>query len=96
MGSTRRLGQLVFSVVLLQGVSTLGQPSFERDVKPIFEANCFSCHGGTVMLGLDLRTVTSILRGSHEGPVVAQGSPQTSRLYEKVSTHVPCLPPPSK
>ena len=93
MGSTRRLGQLVFSVVLLQGVSTLGQPSFERDVKPIFEANCFSCHGGTVMLGLDLRTVTSILRGSHEGPVVAQGSPQTSRLYEKVSTRA--MPPPA-
>jgi len=43
---------------------------FERDVLPIFTANCLSCHGGTSMVGLDLRTASSALRGSHQGRVV--------------------------
>ncbi len=93
MGSTRLVSQMALVVVLIQAVSVFGQPSFERDVRPIFEAKCFSCHGGTVMLGLDLRTATSILRGSHEGPVVVKGSPQESRLYEKLSTRA--MPPPA-
>ena len=92
MGSTRRVSELALLVVL-HTVSTFAQPSFERDVRPVFEANCFSCHGGTVMLGLDLRTVTSILRGSHEGPVVVKGSPEKSLLYEKLSTRM--MPPPA-
>ncbi len=93
MGSARLWGQTALVVFLAQAVSLSGQPGFERDVRPIFEANCFSCHGGTVMLGLDLRTATSIQRGSHEGPVVVKGSPQESRLYEKVSTRA--MPPPA-
>ena len=80
-------------MLLLSPVDTFAQPSFEKDVQPIFEANCFSCHGGTVMLGLDLRTVTSLLKGSHEGPVVVSGSPKQSRLHEKLSMRL--MPPPA-
>jgi mono/diheme cytochrome c family protein len=79
-------------IVFLAGVA-FAQPSFERDVRPIFEANCFSCHGGTAMIGLDLRTATSLQRGSHEGPVVVKGSPEKSLLYEKVSKKL--MPPPA-
>ena len=77
----------------LSVVTAFAQPNFERDVKPIFEANCFSCHGGTAMVGLDLRTATSILRGSHEGPVLVKGSSEKSLLYEKVSKRM--MPPPA-
>jgi len=73
--------------------SALAEPNFERDVKPILEANCFGCHGGTAMIGLDLRTTTSILQGSHEGAVVVKGSPEKSLLYEKVSKRL--MPPPA-
>ena len=45
------------------------------------------------MVGLDLRTATSILRGSHEGPVVVKGSPEKSLLYKKVSKQL--MPPPA-
>ncbi|MEW5980008.1 MAG: DUF1553 domain-containing protein [Acidobacteriota bacterium] len=68
--------------------------SFERDVLPIFTANCLSCHGGTsiyTQAGLDLRTINSVLRGSLNGPVVVKGSPDKSPLYQKVSTRA--MPP---
>ena len=78
---------------VLSTATTLAQPSFEQDIKPIFKTNCFSCHGGTAMVGLDLRTATSILRGSHEGPVVVKGAPEKSLLYEKVSKRM--MPPPA-
>ncbi len=74
-GLTVRLSRLVVPLSILSALSTaiaFAQPSFERDVEPIFKTNCYSCHGGTAMVGLDLRTATSILRGSHEGPVVVK------------------------
>ena len=68
-------------------------PSFERDILPIFTANCFSCHGGTSMVGLDLRTRASILRGSHQGKVLKPGSAEGSLLFEKVKSK--SMPPPA-
>ena len=37
------------------------------------------------MVGLDLRTASSVLKGSHHGPVVKSGSPEESLLYQKLS-----------
>ena len=78
---------IVWSVSTLAGQS----PSFKQDVLPIFSAHCFSCHGGTSMAGLDLRTASSVLLGSHQGPVVVKGFPDESLLYRKISTRV--MPP---
>ena len=60
-------------------------PTFEKDVLPIFTAHCFACHGGTSMIGLDLRTAQSVLRGSHNGTVLVEGNSAESLLYRKVS-----------
>jgi hypothetical protein len=78
-----RLLSQVAALGALSAMTVFAQPSFEREVKPIFEANCFSCHGGTAMVGLDLRTATSILRGSHEGPVVVKGAPEKKPAVRK-------------
>jgi len=68
-------------------------PRFERDVLPILSANCFNCHNAGSLVGLDLRTAESTLRGSHQGPVVIKGSPEKSPLFQKVSSR--SMPPPA-
>ncbi len=83
-----------FAFGLLFAAFGLAQsPRFEKDIVPIFTANCYSCHGGTATLGLDLRTAVSALRGSHEGPVIVKGSAEKSLLFQKVSARL--MPPPA-
>ena len=80
--------------VQLHAQSTAGAPVFEQDVLPIFSTYCFTCHGkSSPELGMDLRTAASVLRGSHNGPVIEKGSPEDSRLFQKVSKHL--MPPPA-
>ena len=78
---------------VLLAVPLMAQPRFEKDILPIFSANCFSCHGGTAMVGLDLRTAASALRGSHQSTVITKGDSGKSLLYEKISKKV--MPPPA-
>src|ERR1700684_2199547 len=67
-------------------------PRFEKDVLPIFQQYCFTCHGQSApKLGLDLRTAASTLKGTYNGPVIVKGSPEQSVLWQKVSAHA--MPP---
>ena len=60
-------------------------PRFESDILPIFENNCFFCHGdGIQEAGLDLRTPGSVLKGGGSGPAVTPGAAENSLLFEKV------------
>jgi hypothetical protein len=62
-------------------------PQFERDVLPIFTAHCLKCHGlEGRKAGLDLRTVSLILRGGEHGPAIARGSRDESLIFKKVSS----------
>ncbi len=87
------IGMLLFPAVL-HAQSSAGAPVFERDVLPILSTYCFTCHGKTSPeLGMDLRTAASVLRGSHNGPVIEKGSPESSRLFQLVTKHL--MPPPA-
>src|SRR5580704_5096711 len=73
---------------LLSGWSLPAQNvQFEKDVKPIFQANCTGCHGTQVKLkDLNLTTEEATLKGSESGAVVAPGKPEDSILYKKVQS----------
>ena len=50
--------------------------SYEKDIRPIFRAHCYDCHGATEELegGLDLRLVRSMQTGGDSGPAVVPGA----------------------
>ncbi|MBI2807110.1 MAG: PSD1 domain-containing protein [Planctomycetes bacterium] len=60
--------------------------TFENDVRPIFKALCFECHGEgkSPRGGLDLRLVRSMLEGGDHGAVIVPGNVATSMLIDKV------------
>src|SRR5438128_3157246 len=61
-------------------------PTFEKDIRPIFKAHCFECHGEGEKLkgGLDLRLRRLILQGGDDGPVIVPGKPGQSLLFKLV------------
>ncbi len=61
-------------------------PTYERDIRPIFRAHCFDCHGATDELkgDLDLRLVRFIQKGGESGPAISLGAPNKSFLLERI------------
>ena len=61
-------------------------PVYEGQVRAVFKANCFQCHGeeGKPKGGLDLRLRGLIVKGGKSGPAVEPGDPDNSLLYQRV------------
>jgi hypothetical protein len=60
--------------------------SFAKDVEPILDRSCRSCHGDAVQLGkLDLSTRDSALRGGARGSDLVPGDAGASRLYRRIA-----------
>lgn len=77
--------------------STSGSPTlitFARDVQPILEKKCSSCHSaGLKLADLDLGTRDAALRGGENGPAIVPGSAERSKLYRMVAgLDVPAMP----
>lgn len=65
-----------------------GVAEFEKDVLPILQARCASCHGGPRPKGgLNLSSAASLLAGGESGPAIRIGAAEFSLLYEKVSSN---------
>lgn len=74
---------------------------YTAKVKPIFDANCARCHGGTNHRGgLNMDTREGLLKGGHDGPVIVPGDPADSLLIKLVRhqgpTDDPMPMPPNK
>src|SRR5689334_19912017 len=58
--------------------------SFSEDVFPIFKGRCNDCHRpggpGFEISGLDLMTYDGVMKGTHHGPMVIPGDPDSSNL----------------
>jgi Protein of unknown function (DUF1553)/Protein of unknown function (DUF1549)/Planctomycete cytochrome C len=67
---------------------------FEKEVKPILQANCIKCHGGEKIRGaLRLTTRDGFLKGGDNGPAVVPGKPVESLLVAAVKYDSDHLPP---
>jgi mono/diheme cytochrome c family protein len=81
---------IAFVLVLGEGVARAAEPddapTFEADVRPIFRAHCFDCHGATDEKkgGLDLRLVRFQMAGGDSGPAVVPNDPGASYLLDRI------------
>jgi mono/diheme cytochrome c family protein len=60
---------------------------FERDVRPIFEKSCASCHGPKVQLGalrLDSKSL-AFAGGQGRQPGIVPGKPEQSTLFQRIA-----------
>ncbi|HMP01907.1 MAG TPA: DUF1553 domain-containing protein [Gemmatales bacterium] len=81
-------GLLLVGLVLLP-VSATPPPlpsevreEYEQKVRPIFEQNCFKCHGGTKTRGgLSLANLDGLLAGGNTGPALEPGDAKASLLH---------------
>ncbi len=74
----------------------LGRPvEFERDVYPIFQANCIACHNKAKSEGdLSLENSETVMKGGSSGQVIVPGKPEESYLYKVVArTEESFMPP---
>lgn len=58
---------------------------FKRDVEPIFQANCYQCHGAkkaSSQLRLDLKSAA--MKGGISGVVIIPGKSKDSRLLQRI------------
>lgn len=62
--------------------------TFERDIRPIFKAWCFDCHGASRELKgeLDLRLRRFMIRGGASGAALMPGNPGDSYLLERIKS----------
>ncbi|MFM8734871.1 MAG: PSD1 and planctomycete cytochrome C domain-containing protein [Pirellulales bacterium] len=71
-----------------------GTVDFVRDVKPIFVAHCYECHGpGDERGGLSLARRSLALAGGDHGPGFVPGSAETSSLMRRITGNdAPAMP----
>ena len=61
-------------------------PTFNANIRPIFQAYCTECHGEAAKPkgGLDLRLRRLVLKGGDSGPAIVPGDPEKSLLLTAV------------
>jgi len=86
---------LVAAFALLPAVGCQRAPgpvSYSKDVAPILDARCRSCHTpgqpGYVASGFDLQGYDSLMQGTRYGPVVLPGDALTSALVMLIEGRV--------
>jgi hypothetical protein len=83
---------LLVTVVAVLKISSINaapetQISYTRDVQPILESRCGSCHFGEFTSAeLHMDTYESLMAGSENGPVIVPGDAKKSLLVQKISS----------
>ena len=70
----------------LPPASTKQGVTFDKDIKPLFEASCIKCHGAQKPKGkLRLDTLEGVKTGSEDGPVFKDGDSANSILVKAIA-----------
>lgn len=75
---------------------------YKSRVQPIFQANCYRCHGGLNHRGgLNIESYAGMIKGGHDGSVLVPGHPEQSLLIKLIRHEGPPddpmpMPPRSK
>ncbi len=73
--------------LLTPSLCEAGAPSFDVDIKPLFQSKCLHCHGEKVQKnGLDLRTRAGLIQGGKTGSAMQPGSLRESLIWTFVAT----------
>ena len=77
---------LIFALVL--GTESPQRVTFEEDIRPIFKAYCFDCHGATEKPkgGLDLRLKKLAIKGGKSGASIKESHPEQSHLLQRIKS----------
>src|SRR4051812_45746206 len=62
---------------------------FNRDIRPIFTENCFSCHGpdpGGRKEGLRFDRAEGFFTERKDGTPIVKGDPQRSLVYQRITS----------
>jgi mono/diheme cytochrome c family protein len=67
------------------GQDAAGLKMYTDKVVPIFQANCYRCHGGMNHRGgFNMDTKAGMAKGGHDGAVLVPGSPEKSLLVKLI------------
>ncbi len=93
------LGTSAFALLLHAAVGSPAKPAsapqaspspdstsfYTARVQPIFQANCYRCHGGfNHRGGLQLDSHAGLMHGGHDGAVIVPGHPEQSLLIKLI------------
>ena len=86
MKKTGKSGVILLSGMLLAGLGGCGGEavSYSRDVQPILQANCLSCHqqggAGYEASGFSMASYDELMKGTNGGPMIIAGDSAASNL----------------
>jgi len=73
-------------LILLAGSSAQAAVDYAKEIRPIFEANCYKCHGGTKHKGdFKLDSVAAIQKGGKDGKDIVPNDPEKSNVYHRIT-----------
>ena len=80
--------------IQLPDISDVGQVSYFRDIKIIFEEKCVDCHGSKKKKGkLDMSNEQGLAAGADGEPIYVAGKPKESLLVESIYSSDDPMPP---
>jgi len=91
-------GTLCLAAVAWAQPSAESVEFFEKEIRPLLAAQCYSCHSAAakpVFAGLRLDSRAGVLKGSDSGAVIVAGHPEQSKLIRAVKGELPARMPPT-